>query len=248
MNYDATDIAANYDRGRDHGPQLLDLWMNAVASYVQDSGVKKILDLGCGTGRFTEALAAKFDAEVIGVDPSLKMLEQAQKKRRDHRVRYQPGRGEHLPLIDDSVDLIFMSMVFHHFKDPLLAARECRRVLADGGTVCLRAGTFEQISSYPYVPFFPTSRPLMEECLSRAAFVRETFEAEGFRTLGHDIITQKIAPSLECYAEKLAAGADSVLARLSQADFESGMTALRSHAARADIQAVTEPIDFFVFR
>jgi ubiquinone/menaquinone biosynthesis C-methylase UbiE len=248
MNYDATDIAANYDRGRDHGSELLDLWMSAVAAYVQGSGVKRILDLGCGTGRFTEALAAKFDAEVIGVDPSAKMLEQAQKKRRDHRVRYQPGSGEQIPLNDDSVDLIFMSMVFHHFNDPLRAARECRRVLAEGGTLCLRAGTFERIPSYPYVPFFPASLPLLEECLSKALFVRETFEAAGFRTVAHDLITQQIAPSLECYAEKLAAGADSVLARLPQDDFESGITALRSHAARADIQAVTEPIDVFVFR
>ena len=28
MDYDATDIAVTYDRGRDHGPEFLDLWMN----------------------------------------------------------------------------------------------------------------------------------------------------------------------------------------------------------------------------
>jgi ubiquinone/menaquinone biosynthesis C-methylase UbiE len=248
MNYDETDIAANYDRGRDHGSELLDLWMTALASYVEGLRIKTILDLGCGTGRFTEALAARFDAEVIGIDPSAKMLGQARKKRRDHRVHYQHGSGEQIPLIRDAVDLIFMSMVFHHFSDPLLAARECRRVLAEGGTVFLRAGTFEQVSAYPYLPFFPASWPLLEECLSKAVFVSETFEAAGFRTLEHDILTQQIAPSLECYAEKLAAGADSVLARLPQNEFESGMTALRSHAARASNQAVTEPIDVFVFR
>jgi hypothetical protein len=66
--------------------------------------------------------------------------------------------------------------------------------------------------------------------------------------VGHDVLTQQIAPSIECYAEKLAAGADSVLARLPQSEFESGMTALRSHAARASNQAVCEPIDVFVFR
>jgi len=41
------------------------------------SSSKRILDLGCGTGRFSAALRARFEAEVIGIDPSKKMLEQA---------------------------------------------------------------------------------------------------------------------------------------------------------------------------
>jgi hypothetical protein len=61
------------------------------------------------------------------------------------------------------------------------------------------------------------------------------------------VVTQEIAPSLGVYAEKLSAGADSVLARLSQSDFEAGISALRARA-RADSQAVFEPIDVFVFR
>jgi hypothetical protein len=34
MDYDATDIPVFYDRGRDHGPEVLDLWMNVVSSSV----------------------------------------------------------------------------------------------------------------------------------------------------------------------------------------------------------------------
>src|SRR5438093_4816369 len=70
MDYDATDIAVTYDRGRDHGPEFVNLWMNVVSSHVKDQRIKMILDLGCGTGRFSEALAVRFDAEVIGIDPS----------------------------------------------------------------------------------------------------------------------------------------------------------------------------------
>ena len=248
MDYDATDIAVAYDRGRDHGPEVLSLWMNVVSSHVEGQRTKTILDLGCGTGRFSEALRARFDAEVIAIDPSKKMLEQARRKPHDARIRYDVGRGESIPLADNSVDLIFMSMVFHHFDNPNLAARECRRVLRNGGTGFLRAGTRERISSYPYVEFFPESRPILEECLSPNTFVREVFEAAGFRTITFDVVTQEIAPSHAAYAEKLAAGADSVLASLSQSEFAAGMQALRSHAARVDDQAVFEPIDVFVFR
>ena len=150
MDYDSTDIPSSYDRGRDHGPEMLQLWMNFVASCVGKQQLNTILDLGCGTGRFSESLAAHFDAEVIGIDPSEKMLDQALRKLRDHRVKYKPGSGEAIPLANQSVDLIFMSMCFHHFKDPMLAARECRRVLREGAVAVLRTGIRERIPSYPY--------------------------------------------------------------------------------------------------
>lgn len=248
MDYDTTDIPVVYDRGRDHGPEVLQLWMNVVASYVGKQRIDTIVDLGCGTGRFSEALAAHFEAEVVGIDPSNKMLDQARRKLHDHRVRYEVGRGEAIPLPNDSVDLIFMSMCFHHFEDPMLVGRECRRVLRDGGTAFLRAGTRERIPSYPYVEFFPESLPILEECLPSTAFMREVFESAGFSTVGADIVIQTIAPDSAAYAEKLSAGADSVLARLSHSDFEAGIQAIRDHAASAGDKPVTEPIDVLIFR
>ena len=248
MDYDSTDIPAVYDRGRDHGPEVLELWMNVIASCAGKQRLGTILDLGCGTGRFTESLARHFDAKVIGMDPSKKMLEQAQAKLCDRRVQYQLGRGEAIPLASKSVDLIFTSMTFHHFDDPMLVARECRRVLEDGAVTIVRTGIRDRIPSYPYVEFFPESRPILEDCLPTSAFLREVFEAAGFSVVSCDVVTQKIAPDYASYIEKLAAGADSVLAQLSASDFEAGLDALRTHATRAGNKPVTEPIDVFVFR
>ncbi len=66
-------------------------------------------------------------------------------------------------------------------------------VLHDGGTAFLRTGTRERISSYPYVDFFPESRAILTEVLPAAAFVREVFEAAGFRTVSVELVTQEIA-------------------------------------------------------
>jgi ubiquinone/menaquinone biosynthesis C-methylase UbiE len=248
MDYDLTDIPAAYDRGRDHGPEFLDLWMNEIDSHLEGETIKTILDLGCGTGRFSEGLADRFKADVIGIDPSTKMLEQARQKRRNDRVQYEQGRAEEIPLPSGSVDMIFISMSLHHFRDPLLATRECRRVLREQGWAFVRTGTREQISSYPYVPFFPSSRALLEEVLPDHAGVRDMFEAAGFQTTASAIITQKIAASWESYAEKLSAGGDSVLTRLSRQEFNAGLAAVRSHGTDTVDQAVVEQIDLFVFR
>lgn len=245
--YDRTDIPAAYDRGRDHGPEVMDLWMREVAARTQGTPAR-ILDLGCGTGRFADALSVRFNAEVLGLDPSFQMLSRALAKRRGDRVRYIRARGEAMPVPSASIDLIFSSMCFHHFTDPDLVACECRRVLRGEGRIFIRTGTREQVPAYAYYPFFPTSHPILEEVLPDSGRIRDVFEGAGFQLVAQDLVTQVIAPDWATYADKLGTGADSVLARLDREDFNRGVEAVRQHAAGGAIQAVTEPIDVFVFR
>src|SRR5215472_5426126 len=139
MDYDQTHMPAVYEAGRAYSSQVLSLWLSVISRWVPN-GASDILDLGCGTGRYSEALADLFNARVIAVDPSEKMLAQAHKKS-TKRVFYARAAAETLPVPDEFADMIFMSMVFHHFDDPKKAVRECRRVLRHDGSVCLRAGT-----------------------------------------------------------------------------------------------------------
>src|SRR5262245_4958665 len=110
--------------------------MSVVAARVAPARVRDILDLGCGTGRFSDGLAVRFNASVIGIDPSMKMLRQAMDAPARPRVSYAMGLAEVLPLLANSMDLIFISMVFHHFTDPQGVAKECARVLRPGGRLC----------------------------------------------------------------------------------------------------------------
>lgn len=61
-------------------------------------------------------LAAAFDAEVIGLDPSAKMLECAQQRRGDARVGDCRGQAEAIPVSAGAIDLVFMSMSVRHFR------------------------------------------------------------------------------------------------------------------------------------
>ena len=243
MDYDKTDIARTYRQARDHGPEFLQLWMRTLSGHVDAESVRRILDLGCGTGRFSQALAAHFNAAVIGIDPSTRMLAEAHQASNDARLLYACSAAEALPLPADCVDLIFISMAFQHFTDPKAAAQECRRALRDGGRLFLRTASREKISAYPYVPYFPASVPLLEQRLPTLDFQCRTFEEAGLEILFSGVVSQRIASNYQEYAEKLALRADSILVSLDDKDFDSGLSALRT--AKPD-GPITEPIDFVV--
>jgi ubiquinone/menaquinone biosynthesis C-methylase UbiE len=218
--------------------------MDAVAGQVDERAVRTILDLGCGTGRFSPALATRFNAKVIGLDPSRKMLDQARSRRNHSGVFYVCGNGEAIPLLPNTVDLIFISMVFHHFKKPQQLARECARILKKSSRVFLRTGCCESISKYPYVPYFPASRALLEQRLPSLQSQQFIFNAAALKTVESGVVTQQIASSYSEYADKLSTKADSVLISLNDEEFEAGIEAVRRVAAEG---AIAEPIDFIVF-
>jgi len=201
-----------------------------------------IIDLGCSTGRFSELLAAHSFAPVIGIDPS---LDQARRKPAIGNVVYCQGLAEALPFSDGCADLVFMSMVYHHFCDLSVVAKECHRVLRQGGYACIRNGTRE--SDFSQRHFFPL-RALIESNLPSRRDIEAVFAAGGFAPIVHQVVTQVTAPNWPSFVEKSALRADSFLARLSDHDFQRGMAALRDHCdAIYQNGAVTEEIDWFVF-
>jgi SAM-dependent methyltransferase len=244
VNYDCTTIPARYDAGRSLSPEVLARWMEVVGSHA-GAAVRTILDLGCGTGRFAVPLAAHFPAAVVGVDPSARMLAQA---RRDPDVDYVQGHGEHIPLRDGSVDLVFTSMAYHHFTQPGVVAAECRRVLRSGGSAFVRTGVRERMASYPYAPFFTEAVPVGERRLPGALEISAVFESAGFQGATAGEIVQQVAASWPEYATRIAAGADSVLASLNPEQFRTGLRRLQEYAMEHEPGPVTETIDYFVFR
>lgn len=247
MDYDQGNIPATYDAGRSYSPATLAMWLERISMCAPRGSVSTILDLGCGTGRYSGALANHFKANVIALDRSAKMLAEAHKKNAS-RVSHVRGPGESLPLRDGTVDMIFMSMVFHHFEDPFGALRECRRLLRAGGTVCLRAATTDRIATYPYVPFFARSRSIQEATIQSQSRIEAIFRDAGFELGRHELVRHEVASNWRSYAQKIAAGADSILAQLSEDEFREGMRLLNAHAASAGEVPVVEVVDLFAFR
>jgi ubiquinone/menaquinone biosynthesis C-methylase UbiE len=145
------------------------------------------------------------------------------------------------------MDMVFMSMIFHHLKDPHQALRECRRVLRVDGVVCLRTGTTDRMETYAFVPFFDPSRPILKRTLPSERQIVSAFLKAGFELKRHQLVDSAMASSWDEYADKIAQRADSILAQLSESEFEDGMHKLRQYCRTAPREPVSEPVDFFCF-
>lgn len=125
----ATDVGALYARGRPyHHPRSL----ARVRALVGTEPVERALDVACGTGMSTAALAELANA-VVGLDVSTEMLGAAL---RAPNVGYVLGSAERMPFPDASFDAVTCSSGVHWFDQPRFFA-ELRRVLHPGGWVGL---------------------------------------------------------------------------------------------------------------
>ena len=91
---------------------------------------RRAVDVGCGTGRWTQRLGA------VGVDASPEMLAIAARKP-GLRGRLAIGDVLAVPLATGCADLVLCALTLGHVRDHARAMRELGRILAPGGTLLL---------------------------------------------------------------------------------------------------------------
>lgn len=90
------------------------------------------LDLGAGTGQVCQLLQAHYpQLELMALDSAPGMLHTLAQKL--PKVRCLEASAEHIPLADNSVDLVISSMMLHWSLDIPAIFQEVNRVLRDGG-------------------------------------------------------------------------------------------------------------------
>jgi len=130
VNYDQ--IAPTYNQ-RYTVSQFAGIAM-ALRSLVRDVGAERVLEVGCGTGRWLAELQL-VARQVYGIDLSLGMLQQA--RQRPQSLSLICGHASHLPFPDAGFDLIFCVNAFHHFPQPRVFISEARRLLRPGGALAI---------------------------------------------------------------------------------------------------------------
>jgi ubiquinone/menaquinone biosynthesis C-methylase UbiE len=102
-------------------------------------GCKRILDAGCGNGRYSRFLLRRADAGAVltAFDLSSRMLRRAEGRLRSPRVSHVVADLTRLPYAEGAFDAVVCGWVLEHLPDPGPGLRELARVTAPGGRLLL---------------------------------------------------------------------------------------------------------------
>jgi len=133
-------LAARYAAQVDEKAENAYLEMPATLSLLPNVGGKRVLDAGCGPGRYTEWLLDR-GADVVGLDVSPAMIRQA-RKRVGRRARFHVADlGRALDFLDSNTfDLVLAPLVLDYIEDWQPLFREFNRLLKGFGPLVFSCG------------------------------------------------------------------------------------------------------------
>jgi ubiquinone/menaquinone biosynthesis C-methylase UbiE len=106
----------------------------------RDQRKLRLLDVGCGTGRFLDFIKQAWPRlQITGLDMSDAYIRHAKQHLRRSRSNFIVGKAEEIPLSEDSQDAVTSTFLFHELPPKIrrIALRECARVLKPGGRLVL---------------------------------------------------------------------------------------------------------------
>ncbi len=153
----------------------------SITAFVRKHNAAKVLEVGCGTGRWLRLLK-ELGCEYAGLDRSSGMLAIA-REQLDGDLR--EGSAESLPWEDAAFDCVQICNAFHHFPEKEAALREAYRVTKPGGGILLIGlDPHEASASWFVYDYFPESyeadlvrypsRAQQVEWLTSAGFIEPT--------------------------------------------------------------------------
>lgn len=157
---------------------------NYVIKYLKPTVADKLLDVGCGSGLFSD-LVSLTGAKVAGVDASEQLIDRATK--RNPLIRFVTGEMEELPFEDNTFTVVCGFNSFQYAANVKSALVEAGRILQPGGKLvtmiwgdkadCEAATYLDAVGSLmpppePGAPgpFALTENRLLEKTLAQAGF------------------------------------------------------------------------------
>ena len=215
--------AAGFDRRaasyEEHRPVDADWW--EVYERVVELGRlrgRRVLEVGCGTGRLAEALAAREGSRVFAVDASAAMVEQA----RARGVNARHARAESLPFKPGWFDTVVMRMVVHLLDRPRALA-EAVRVLAADGRIVIATEDPASLDQVWFSAYFPSVPTIDRARFPSAEALRAELTAAGLPRVSIEELHQERTISRVRALALLAARAYSTFDLLAPAEYQAGL-------------------------
>jgi ubiquinone/menaquinone biosynthesis C-methylase UbiE len=137
-----------------------------------------VVDAGCGTGGFGAAIGSVSGAQVIGCDI-------AERFTRFARDKHSPvgwwivGDAAQLPLRDNTIDCVLMSLLLHRVPDPAAVVADAARVLRPTGVLVIHTiAPDDAASSAPY-RYFPTMATAQQQRLPTTGQMQDWSQRAG---------------------------------------------------------------------
>ena len=172
-------IGHGYDTTRRADPSIA----RRLVDHLQLRPDRPYLDVACGTGNYTAALAAT-GARLYGVDRSRRMLAAARAK--DPTVAWLLGDVAAMPFRDSSFSGAICTLAIHHFRSPRPVLREVARVLRHEGRFVIFTTTPEQTRGYWLDEYFPDAIDRSVDQLPSLEAIRHDLASPGFHTIATD--------------------------------------------------------------
>ncbi len=144
-------------------------WRGFKFIFEEISEGERVLDLGCGNGRFYQFLKEK-DVDYVGVDKAEKLIEKARKEY--PKAKFKTADALKLPFKDNSFDFVISIAVLHHMpseKTRLQFLREAKRVLKKGGK--LRISVWDLLKTDKRIYFSDVGKKIAGRIGLRDAFL-----------------------------------------------------------------------------
>lgn len=142
MDFSATSTQDTYS-GR-----LADRSWNDLCTMTLSPKDKDVVDVGCGGGIYTLAIAALEAKSVLGIDSSEQYIESANAlPNKPENVQFLVGEATATGLSGQAYDLVFERALIHHLteEEQALNASEATRILRKGGVLAVQDRTIENV-------------------------------------------------------------------------------------------------------
>ena len=221
INYDQ--ISQIYDLSRGTNPKTINELVKFT--YIDQNSI--LLDLGCGTGNYTNALK-QFVKYIIGLDLSLGMIKVARVK--FPNLEYTNANVMYLPFHSNIFNGLYFVQVIHHIKNKLDLFKEANRVLRKNGRIAIHTCSRDQINTYWYTHYFPEGLKVelkrflnIEEL--KTLLKKSRFSNIGVKIFYHDTVIKNQSP--EKYLDKNFRNGDSFFSLMKEDEIEAGCNRLR---------------------
>jgi ubiquinone/menaquinone biosynthesis C-methylase UbiE len=218
-------LAADYDRLRPAGDAWQQLAERTLAGL---DGCRRLVDVGCGTGRFAAFARQRLGARVWGVDPSAEMLRRARARPDTRGIGWKQGVAERLPFQDGWFDAAHMHLVVHTLADRGRALAEIARVLGPGGRLAIATFAGRHFDRFFLNPYFPSLAGIDRARFpDPAALVAELAEV-GFAGAQVERISQPVRAEPDDVLERVRGRYISTLHLLDPDEYAAGLLELEA--------------------